>query len=217
MGTLVPATCVHQGPGPRRPWRDAPWGPWCWPCGLTSLWFCFLFAEEKEAETGAENASPKESESALMEDRDESEVSDDGGSPISSEGQEPRADPEPPGLAAGPVQQDLVFEVETPAVLPEPVPQEDGVDLLGLHSEVGAGPAVPPQACKAPSSNTDLLSCLLGPPEAASQGPPEDLLSEDPLLLASPAPPLSVQSTPRGGPPAAGTCFCSEGEWLHSR
>uniref|UniRef100_A0A2I3SF56 Cyclin G associated kinase n=1 Tax=Pan troglodytes TaxID=9598 RepID=A0A2I3SF56_PANTR len=163
--------------------------------------------EEKEAETGAENASPKESESALMEDRDESEVSDDGGSPISSEGQEPRADPEPPGLAAGPVQQDLVFEVETPAVLPEPVPQEDGVDLLGLHSEVGAGPAVPPQACKAPSSNTDLLSCLLGPPEAASQGPPEDLLSEDPLLLASPAPPLSVQSTPRGGPPAAADPF----------
>ncbi|XP_063664600.1 cyclin-G-associated kinase isoform X27 [Pan troglodytes] len=178
--------------------------------------------EEKEAETGAENASPKESESALMEDRDESEVSDDGGSPISSEGQEPRADPEPPGLAAGPVQQDLVFEVETPAVLPEPVPQEDGVDLLGLHSEVGAGPAVPPQACKAPSSNTDLLSCLLGPPEAASQGPPEDLLSEDPLLLASPAPPLSVQSTPRGGPPAAGNNSqpCSNpdlfGEFLNS-
>ncbi|XP_047305979.1 cyclin-G-associated kinase isoform X33 [Homo sapiens] len=163
--------------------------------------------EEKEAETGAENASSKESESALMEDRDESEVSDEGGSPISSEGQEPRADPEPPGLAAGLVQQDLVFEVETPAVLPEPVPQEDGVDLLGLHSEVGAGPAVPPQACKAPSSNTDLLSCLLGPPEAASQGPPEDLLSEDPLLLASPAPPLSVQSTPRGGPPAAADPF----------
>ncbi|XP_055240252.1 cyclin-G-associated kinase isoform X10 [Gorilla gorilla gorilla] len=160
--------------------------------------------EEKEAETGAENASPKESESALMEDRDESEVSDEGGSPISSEGQEPRADPEPPGLAAGLVQQDLVFEVETPAVLPEPVPQEDGVDLLGLHSEVGAGPAVPPQARRAPSSNTDLLSCLLGPPEAASQGSPEDLLSEAPLLLASPAPPLSVQSTPRGGPPAAG-------------
>ncbi|XP_054205576.1 cyclin-G-associated kinase isoform X27 [Homo sapiens] len=178
--------------------------------------------EEKEAETGAENASSKESESALMEDRDESEVSDEGGSPISSEGQEPRADPEPPGLAAGLVQQDLVFEVETPAVLPEPVPQEDGVDLLGLHSEVGAGPAVPPQACKAPSSNTDLLSCLLGPPEAASQGPPEDLLSEDPLLLASPAPPLSVQSTPRGGPPAAGNNSqpCSNpdlfGEFLNS-
>ncbi|XP_055240251.1 cyclin-G-associated kinase isoform X9 [Gorilla gorilla gorilla] len=163
--------------------------------------------EEKEAETGAENASPKESESALMEDRDESEVSDEGGSPISSEGQEPRADPEPPGLAAGLVQQDLVFEVETPAVLPEPVPQEDGVDLLGLHSEVGAGPAVPPQARRAPSSNTDLLSCLLGPPEAASQGSPEDLLSEAPLLLASPAPPLSVQSTPRGGPPAAADPF----------
>lgn len=163
--------------------------------------------EEKEAETGAANASPKESESALMEDRDESEVSDEGGSPISSEGQEPRADPEPPGLAAGLVQQDVVFEVGTPAVLPEPVPQEDGVDLLGLHSEVGAGPAVAPQALKAPSSNTDLLSCLLGPPEATSQGPPEDLLGEAPLLLANPAPPLSVQSTPRGGPPAAADPF----------
>ncbi|KAL4842281.1 hypothetical protein H8958_004892 [Nasalis larvatus] len=163
--------------------------------------------EEKEAETGAENASPKESESALMEDRDESEVSDEGGSPSSSEGQEPRADPEPPGLAAGLVQQDLVFEVGTPAVLPEPVPQEDGVDLLGLHTEVGAGPAVAPHALKAPSSNTDLLSCLLGPPEATSQGPPEDLLGEAPLLLASPAPPLSMQSTPRGGPPAAADPF----------
>uniref|UniRef100_A0A5F8A4R1 Cyclin-G-associated kinase n=1 Tax=Macaca mulatta TaxID=9544 RepID=A0A5F8A4R1_MACMU len=163
--------------------------------------------EEKEAETGAANASPKESESALMEDRDESEVSDEGGSPVSSEGQEPRADPEPPGLAAGLVQQDVAFEVGTPAVLPEPVPQEDGVDLLGLHSEVGAGPAVAPQALQAPSSNTDLLSCLLGPPEATSQGPPEDLLGEAPLLLASPAPPLSMQSTPGGGPPAAADPF----------
>uniref|UniRef100_A0A8D2FRJ8 Cyclin-G-associated kinase n=1 Tax=Theropithecus gelada TaxID=9565 RepID=A0A8D2FRJ8_THEGE len=163
--------------------------------------------EEKEAETGAANASPKESESALMEDRDESEVSDEGGSPVSSEGQEPRADPEHPGLAAGLVQQDVVFEVGTPAVLPEPVPQEDGVDLLGLHSEVGAGPAVAPQALQAPSSNTDLLCCLLGPPEATSQGPPEDLLGEARLLLASPAPPLSMQSTPGGGPPAAADPF----------
>lgn len=208
VGTLV---LLQHSP---RPWaeevlRGHVWGAWCWPCRLTSLWFCFLLTEEKEAETGAANASPKESESALMEDRDESEVSDEGGSPISSEGQEPRADPEPPGLAAGLVQQDVVFEVGTPAVLPEPVPQEDGVDLLGLHSEVGAGPAVAPQALKAPSSNTDLLSCLLGPPEATSQGPPEDLLGEAPLLLANPAPPLNVQSTPRGGPPAAGTCFCS--------
>ncbi|XP_031520669.1 cyclin-G-associated kinase isoform X4 [Papio anubis] len=163
--------------------------------------------EEKEAETGAANASPKESESALMEDRDESEVSDEGGSPVSSEGQEPRADPEHPGLAAGLVQQDVVFEVGTPAVLPEPVPQEDGVDLLGLHSEVGAGPAVAPQALQPPSSNTDLLCCLLGPPEATSQGPPEDLLGEARLLLASPAPPLSMQSTPGGGPPAAADPF----------
>uniref|UniRef100_A0A2I3SR61 Cyclin G associated kinase n=1 Tax=Pan troglodytes TaxID=9598 RepID=A0A2I3SR61_PANTR len=34
-----------------------------------------------------------------------------------------------------------------------------------------------------------------------------ELGDEDPLLLASPAPPLSVQSTPRGGPPAAADPF----------
>nr|XP_054109543.1 cyclin-G-associated kinase isoform X1 [Callithrix jacchus] len=165
--------------------------------------------EEKESETGAEDASPKESESALMEDRDESEVSDEGGSPISSEGQEPRADSDTPCLAAGLVPQDSVLEVGSPAELPEPETQEDGVDLLGLHSkpEAGAEPALPPQAHRAPSSNTDLLSCLLGSPEAALQGSPEDLLGEAPLLLASPAPPLSVQSTPRGGPPTAADPF----------
>uniref|UniRef100_A0A2K5VFL1 Cyclin-G-associated kinase n=1 Tax=Macaca fascicularis TaxID=9541 RepID=A0A2K5VFL1_MACFA len=143
--------------------------------------------EEKEAETGAANASPKESESALMEDRDESEVSDEGGSPVSSEGQEPRADPEPPGLAAGLVQQDVAFEVGTPAVLPEPVPQEDGVDLLGLHS------------CAACPGLQALQQ------HRPAQLPPCHL--PGPLLLASPAPPLSMQSTPGGGPPAAADPF----------
>uniref|UniRef100_G1SIP7 Cyclin G associated kinase n=1 Tax=Oryctolagus cuniculus TaxID=9986 RepID=G1SIP7_RABIT len=85
---------------------------------------------------------------------------------------------------------------------PQGPPREDSVDLLGLHSERGPGPAAPSQACGVPSSNAELLSGLLGLPETTAEGPPGDLLgSEAPLLLASPAPPLSARSTPQGGPP----------------
>ncbi|XP_051696300.1 cyclin-G-associated kinase isoform X1 [Oryctolagus cuniculus] len=91
---------------------------------------------------------------------------------------------------------------------PQGPPREDSVDLLGLHSERGPGPAAPSQACGVPSSNAELLSGLLGLPETTAEGPPGDLLgSEAPLLLASPAPPLSARSTPQGGPPTAADPF----------
>ncbi|XP_036777287.1 cyclin-G-associated kinase isoform X3 [Manis pentadactyla] len=87
-----------------------------------------------------------------------------------------------------------------------PALREDSVDLLGLHSE--AGPAPPVQAYGAPSSNADLLSCLLGAPEAAPEGSPGDLLGgETPVLLASPAPPLSAQDTSLEGPRVAADPF----------
>ncbi|XP_069877736.1 cyclin-G-associated kinase isoform X2 [Dipodomys merriami] len=161
--------------------------------------------EEREPETGTESTSPKESHSALILDGDGSEASDGGeGSPSPCRDQQPGAAEDTPGPAAAAGQQDLIFEAATAATPQKPQPQEEGVDLLGLHSEADPGPAAPSQACGAPSSNTDLLSCLLGPPESAPVGPPGDLLDGGaPLLLASPAPPLSAQSAPQGGAPAA--------------
>lgn len=65
---------------------------------------------------------------------------------------------------------------------------QDAVDLLGLHEEAGAEPASPSspsQARGVPSSNAELLSSLLGPPEASVEQPPDDLLGGE-------APPLST-------------------------
>ncbi|XP_047422304.1 cyclin-G-associated kinase isoform X2 [Sciurus carolinensis] len=139
--------------------------------------------EEKEADTGVENTSPKESPSAPVADGEGSGPSDE--------------EPTFPGedtasLASGTGQQDLTLEVGSSAVPPEPLLQEEGVDLLGLHSEADPEPGPPSQA---PSSNADLLSRLLGPPVPAPEGSPDD------LLLASPAAPESLQRTPRAGAP----------------
>lgn len=187
--------------------------------------------EEKEAETAVEGPSPKESQAA---DRDESEASDEEVSSVPGRDRQLGANEDPLGPMAGAQQQDLMLDAAAPASLREPTPQEDSVDLLGLHSEAAPGPAAPTQACRAPSSNTDLLSCLLGPPDSAPEGPSNDLLGGDtPLLLASPAPPLSAQSTPQAGPPDTADPFdplrlapsadsqpCSQpdlfGEFLHA-
>ncbi|KAM4854644.1 cyclin-G-associated kinase isoform 1-T1 [Thomomys bottae] len=165
--------------------------------------------EEKEPETGAENTSPKESHAALILDRDGSEASDEEEEPSFPCGdRQPRAGKDIPDPAAGAGHQDLIFEAATAARPQKSEPQEEGIDLLGLHSEADPGPASPLQACGAPSTNAELLSCLLGPPESAPAGSPGDLLdSEAPLLLASPVPPLSAQSTPQGGAPATADPF----------
>uniref|UniRef100_A0A8C8YLU6 Cyclin G associated kinase n=1 Tax=Prolemur simus TaxID=1328070 RepID=A0A8C8YLU6_PROSS len=168
--------------------------------------------EEKESETGVGNASPKESQSVLMEDRDEGAASEEEESLCSSESRAPRIEGDGPG------QQDLIFDVGTAATplepeLPEPELQEDSVDLLGLHSEAGQGPAPPMQACRAPSSNTDLLSRLLGPPEAVPEGSPDD------LLLASPPPAPADPFDPLLLPSDSDTQPCSKpdlfGEFLN--
>ncbi|XP_048220029.1 cyclin-G-associated kinase isoform X2 [Perognathus longimembris pacificus] len=165
--------------------------------------------EEKEPETGAGNTSPKESHSALILDGDGSEASDEEEEPPFPCGdRQPRAGEHMPDPAAGARQQNLTFEAATAATPQKLEPPEEGIDLLGLHSEADPGPAASVPACGAPSSHADLLSCLLGPPESAPVGSPGDLLdSEAPLLLASPVPPLSAQSTPHGGVPAAADPF----------
>ncbi|XP_012974068.1 cyclin-G-associated kinase isoform X3 [Mesocricetus auratus] len=158
--------------------------------------------EEKESETGADNTSPKESQSVLVAERDGSEVSDEEEPPFPSEEREPGSGEDTPRLAAGTRQQDLIFDVGMHAAPQEPAHQEEGVDLLGLHSEGDSGPAAPLQACRVPSSNTDLLSCLLEPSDATQVGPPGDLLGgEAPLLLESPVSLLGVQSTQKGRVP----------------
>jgi cyclin G-associated kinase len=176
----------------------------------TTCDFLFSFIDEKEPEMGPENTSPKESRSVLIPERDGSEMSDEEELPFPSEDRQPGAGEDTPGLTARSRQQDLIFEAVTPATPQETAPSEEGIDLLGLHSEVDLELTAPSEACRPPSSNADLLSRLLGPPDSAPVGSPGDLLgNEAPLLLASPVTPLSARSTSQGGTPATGTHFCS--------
>lgn len=136
----------------------------------------------------------QETPSAPAEDAGESELSDEDAATLSAESRD-TVDEDTPGPAAKAPEQELIFDANRPATPQEPRPPEDGIDLLGLHSE--AGP-VPLPAPGGPTSNADLLSCLLGAPESAPEGAPGDLLGgETPLLFTSPAPTT-------GGPPAAG-------------
>ncbi|XP_003465097.1 cyclin-G-associated kinase isoform X10 [Cavia porcellus] len=188
---------------------------------------------EKETETGMEGSSSKESQAVLITDRDESEASDEEAASVPNRDSQPGASEDLPGPIAGSWQQDLMLDTATPASPQESRPQEDGIDLLGLHLEAAPGPAASAYTSPAPSSNTALLSCLLGPPESTLQGLPNDLLGSEAPLLESPAPPLSVQSNPQGGPPATADPFdplllapdadsqpCSQpdlfGEFLHA-
>ncbi|XP_016051333.1 PREDICTED: cyclin-G-associated kinase isoform X3 [Miniopterus natalensis] len=146
--------------------------------------------EEKDSEMGPESNIAQETPSAPAEDACESEPSDECAATLSAESRD-TADEDTPGLAAKAQEQELIFDANTPTTPQEPMRPEDGVDLLGLHSE--AGPAPPSQGPVGPPSNADLLSCLLGAPEAAPEGPPGDLLSgETPLLFTSPAPTTST-------------------------
>lgn len=186
---------------------------WCPPCLRALLsppldfqpcQCAFLFAEEKDSKMVLERNLAKETPAALAEDGGDSEPSDEDAAEFSAESRD-TADEDTPGTEVRAQDQELLLDGDTPAVPQEPTLPEDGVDLLGLHSE--AGPAPPTQASGAPPSNADLLSCLLGPPEAAPEGSPGDLLgSEAPLLFTSPAPPPIARSTPREGPTVAGTC-----------
>lgn len=141
--------------------------------------------EEKDSETGAESAFAQQTPPTPAEGVGESEPSDEDAATPSA-GSRDVADEGSPDPAAEAQEQELMFDADTPATPQEPRQPEEGVDLLGLHSE--AGPAPPAQAPGGPPSNADLLSCLMGAPEAAPEGPPGDLLSgETPLLFTSSA------------------------------
>uniref|UniRef100_A0A8C0QBT0 Cyclin G associated kinase n=1 Tax=Canis lupus familiaris TaxID=9615 RepID=A0A8C0QBT0_CANLF len=185
--------------------------------------------EEKDTETSPESHFAKENLSTLAEDAGGSEPSDEEAATPSTESRD-AADEDTPGPAARLPERDLIFDGATPATPQEPTRQEDSVDLLGLHAEAGLAPPV--QASGAAPSTADLLSRLLGGPDAAPEVPPGDLLGgEAPLLFASPAPSSSAQSPPREGPAAdpfdplllpsgPNTQPCSQpdlfGEFLHS-
>ncbi|XP_046512108.1 cyclin-G-associated kinase isoform X1 [Equus quagga] len=161
--------------------------------------------EERDSETDPGSNIAKESQSAPTEDGGESEPSDEEAVPSSAESRE-LPDEDSSGPPARTQESELIFDVDAPAAPQEPALQEDGVDLLGLHSEAGLAP--PLQTCNVPPSNADLLSCLLGAPVAAPGSSPGDLLgSEVPPLFASPAPPLSARSTPREEPAVSADPF----------
>ncbi|XP_061047795.1 cyclin-G-associated kinase isoform X4 [Eubalaena glacialis] len=128
--------------------------------------------EDGDCATGPEGHLAEEGPSAAAEDGRVSEPSDE----------------EAPTLSA---ESGHVADEDTPG--PD-LPQEDGVDLLGLHSE--AGPAPPTQAHGGPPSNADLLSRLLGAPAAAPEGAAGGLLGGDAaLLFTSPASAPSARTT----------------------
>lgn len=172
-------------------------GPDCVPCRPAAS-VCHFFSEDKDSETDLESNFVKEMPSAPAEDGGDSEPSDEDAATFSAESRD-TADEDTPGPAARVPERALVFDANTPASPQEPAVPGDGVDLLGLHSD--AGPAPPASASGGPPSNADLLSSLLGTPEAAPEASPGDLLGgEEPLLFTSPAPPPGTRSMPRDGP-----------------
>ncbi|XP_066892971.1 cyclin-G-associated kinase isoform X2 [Kogia breviceps] len=136
--------------------------------------------EDGDCATGPEGHLAEEGPSAAAEDRRVSEPSDEEAPTLSAESGD-------------------VADEDTPA--PD-LPQEDAVDLLGLHSE--AGPVPPTQARGGPPSNADLLSRLLGAPAAAPEDAAGGLLGGDAaLLFTSPASAPSTRTTVPADSPAA--------------
>lgn len=188
----VPSACRLRRPASPRPSRSAS-APW--PSARVAAVSALSLSEERAGEPGPESSAAQEAPSVPAAGAGESEPSDEDAAALSAESRD-TADEDTPGPAARAPERELIFGAHRPATPQEPRPPEEGVDLLGLHSE--AGPA-PPLALGGPPSNADLLSCLLGATEAAPEGAPGDLLGgETPLLFTSPAPTT-------GGPPAAGT------------
>ncbi|XP_060004957.1 cyclin-G-associated kinase isoform X2 [Lagenorhynchus albirostris] len=128
--------------------------------------------EDGDCTTAPEGHLAEEGPSAAAEDGRVSEPSDEEAPTLSAESGD-------------------VADEDTPG--PD-LPQEDGVDLLGLHSE--AGPVPPTQARGGPPSNADLLSRLLGAPAAAPEGAAGGLFGGDAaLLFTSPASAPSTRTT----------------------
>lgn len=132
------------------------------------------FSEEKDSEVGAESHFPTESPPASSEGQVEDELSGEG---------RDTADEEVPCALARVADSAMPGDGTGLDALLEPVPQEDNVDLLGLHSE----PETPPVTTRgATPSNADLLNSLLGGPSAPN--------SATDLLLGSPTPAPDAQS-----------------------
>ncbi|XP_055445296.1 cyclin-G-associated kinase isoform X3 [Bubalus kerabau] len=128
--------------------------------------------EDRDSTAGPEGHLAEEGPSAVAEDGCVSEPSDEEAPTPSAESGD-TGDEDVPAPAA---------------------PQEDSVDLLGLHAETGPVPA--PQAPGGPPSNADLLGCLLGAPGPAPEGAVGGLLDGDAaLLFSSPAPAPRTQTT----------------------
>ncbi|XP_049645655.1 cyclin-G-associated kinase isoform X3 [Suncus etruscus] len=148
--------------------------------------------EEKDSEVGAESHFPTESPPASSEGQVEDELSGEG---------RDTADEEVPCTLARVADSAVPGDGTGLDALLEPVPQEDSVDLLGLHSEPELAPPVTTQG--ATPSNADLLNSLLGGPSAPN--------SATDLLLGSPTPAPNAQSCLQPGSTVLSSSFSPGG------
>ncbi|XP_030422247.1 cyclin-G-associated kinase isoform X1 [Gopherus evgoodei] len=155
--------------------------------------------EGKDPETGAEDRLSKDNHPGLIDDRDESDPSDEEFAAFPSEGRteivEEKEKPSPPEKDA-----DIFFEAnfETLSAQPQEPPLEDHIDLLGLDSDVPSEQTQTASEMKSSSSNADLLNNLfVGSTSQVSEEFTEDLLGEgaDFFFSSQPQPSASNQST----------------------
>lgn len=156
-------------------------------------------AEGKDPETGAEDPLSKDNHPGLIDDREESEPSDEEFATFPSEGRaeivEEKEKPTAPEEGG-----DLFFEAnfETPSVRPQESRLEDHVDLLGLNADVPPEQNPPASEMKSSSSNADLLNNLfVGGTSQISEESTGDLLGEgaDFFFSNQPQPSASNQRT----------------------
>lgn len=141
----------------------------------------------------------KDNHLGLIDDRDESDPSDEEFSAFPSEGKtdlvEEKEKPSPPEDDAN-----IFFEAdfETPCAQPQEPQLEDHIDLLGLDSDVPSEQNQTASEMKSSSSNADLLNNLLvGSTSQISEESTGDLLGEgaDFFFSSQPQPSASNQST----------------------
>uniref|UniRef100_A0A8C0J3J3 Cyclin-G-associated kinase n=1 Tax=Chelonoidis abingdonii TaxID=106734 RepID=A0A8C0J3J3_CHEAB len=136
--------------------------------------------EGKDPETGAEDRLSKDNHPGLIDDRDESDPSDEEFAAFPSEGRtEIVEEKEKPSLPEEDA--DIFFEAnfETPSAQPQEPQLEDHVDLLGLDSDVPSEQTQTASEMKSSSSNADLLNNLfVGSMSQVSEESTGDLLGE---------------------------------------
>uniref|UniRef100_A0A8C0QNT2 Cyclin-G-associated kinase n=1 Tax=Chelonoidis abingdonii TaxID=106734 RepID=A0A8C0QNT2_CHEAB len=154
--------------------------------------------EGKDPETGAEDRLSKDNHPGLIDDRDESDPSDEEFAAFPSEGRtEIVEEKEKPSLPEEDA--DIFFEAnfETPSAQPQEPQLEDHVDLLGLDSDVPSEQTQTASEMKSSSSNADLLNNLfVGSMSQVSEESTGDLLGEGLTPMTSPYYPC-----PRGSDP----------------